>query len=606
MQSALRRTMLGFARNPAQSAHVLRQLYQSNPGAFVAESRNIIREDIGAPGLQYVLTLLLSDGILLKWLCDQNVFTLDQATRIVTVVRKVDPRIDFRLISAVSSNTNTGSDAPLDERSALRVLELTSGPSIHARFLPIVAQLLRHSSAKVRSKAALIVGRGNRNAKWVQRQLSEPDPRIRANAVEALWGLDSEDAKAVFYLGLSDTNNRVVGNAVLGLYKIGDPSSIPFLLKMAARPEVSYRETAVWAMEKTGDPRFAQTLADMIGHPSKLRARNLRACAALKRRSDVRAHSLRIMVGAFEHDSTASSATLKIAVLSKSGSVRGLLPTQFALWRDTILVDEYQVDTAGTQSGAAAVAVVVPWSLNPRTQETVFKALCQALSYRRSLDVWTVLKYRGGQASAAAGPSNLSQVVTPTLGLEIGTAQEPKAESSPAAGDSGGAFAHRIAFSTIDDHIQNMLLETGTHESSAPSVHDALMAAVRAFPPNRHMKVILLLLDDSAAALSAAEADALASLAQKGNVLIHSVALLTSEFGRKLAENTGGTHVDACPLEQLVGALERASALLVDGYQVSFPCEAIPSSVKVQVFTSDAKGEADFRPAALGGNNQIT
>ena len=602
MQSALRRTMLGFARNPAESAHTLRQLYQSNPGAFVAESRSIIREDVGAPGLQYVLTLLLSDGILLKWLCDQDVFTLDQATRIVSVVRKVDPRIDIRLISTVSSGTNSETEGRLDERSALRVLELTSGPSIHARFLPIVAQLLRHRSAKVRSKAALIVGRGNRNAKWVQRQLSEPDARVRANAVEALWGLDSEEAKAVFYLGLSDTNNRVVGNAALGLYMTGDPSSIAFLLKMAAHPDASRRETAVWAMEKTGDPRFAQTLAEMIGHPSKLRARNLRACATLKRCSDARAQSLRIMLGAFEHDSQASAATLKMAVLSKSGSVHGLLPTQFALWHDTLLVDEYQAESEGTQTGAAAVALLVPWSLNPRMQETVFKALGQALFYRRSTDAWTVLKYRGGQPAAPAGSSPDSRMVTPTLGLEIGAAPDQPAQSSPPAGE-GASFAQRIAFSTVNDYIENMLLETSTHENSAPSVQDALAAMMRAFPANRHMKVILLLLDEAAAALSTADTEALASLAQKGNAQVHSVALSASELGRKLAEDTGGTYLDNCSPEQLAGAFERVSALLLDGYQVTFPCEAKPSSIKIQVFTSDAKGEIEFQPAALGGKS---
>jgi len=57
-------------------------------------------------------------------------------------------------------------------------------PSI---ILPLIVRLTDHPDAKVRSKAALLVGRGKPELGWVRSQLAQQDARVRANAVEALW-----------------------------------------------------------------------------------------------------------------------------------------------------------------------------------------------------------------------------------------------------------------------------------------------------------------------------------------------------------------------------------------------------------------------------------
>jgi len=140
----------------------LRDLYESDQSGFVEASRQIIRENVEAPGLPYVLTLLLNNGVIVKWLTDPDYFTTAQATSIVEILRRVNPRIDTLLIAAAFPPAGGGaSDKALSEAACLRVLEITAAANNTLRFLPVVAQLLRHSSAKVRTKAALIVGRGN-------------------------------------------------------------------------------------------------------------------------------------------------------------------------------------------------------------------------------------------------------------------------------------------------------------------------------------------------------------------------------------------------------------------------------------------------------------
>lgn len=51
--------------------------------------------------------------------------------------------------------------------------------------------------------------------------------------IEAIGETDSEDAHALLLAAAQDSNNRVAGNALLALYRLGDASVEPALRKMA-------------------------------------------------------------------------------------------------------------------------------------------------------------------------------------------------------------------------------------------------------------------------------------------------------------------------------------------------------------------------------------
>ena len=85
-----------------------------------------------------------------------------------------------------------------------------------------------------------------------------------ASAVEALWGVDTAEAKTVLRAAARDANNRVAGNALFALYGIGDTWAISELFKMAASDSPQVRSTAAWAMGETGDPRFSETLGRLM------------------------------------------------------------------------------------------------------------------------------------------------------------------------------------------------------------------------------------------------------------------------------------------------------------------------------------------------------
>ena len=90
--------------------------------------------------------------------------------------------------------------------------------------------------------------------------MDESDSRMRANAVEALWGDKTSRAASVLWRAATDVDNRVVGNALFGLYELQDQNVTPYILTMAGHEKPQFRATAAWTMGQTGDPQFLPAL----------------------------------------------------------------------------------------------------------------------------------------------------------------------------------------------------------------------------------------------------------------------------------------------------------------------------------------------------------
>jgi hypothetical protein len=132
----------------------------------------------------------------------------------------------------------------------------------------------------VASKAALLAGKLIQSGDWFVDRLLDSDPRVRANAVEALWGLDHEAAVDLFRRAARDPAGRVAANAWYGLYQAGRVESMSGLVRMAAEDDASRQASAAWAMGQTGDPRFIPTLRGLLGSPSPVLVKH--ALAALR------------------------------------------------------------------------------------------------------------------------------------------------------------------------------------------------------------------------------------------------------------------------------------------------------------------------------------
>ena len=219
----------------------------------------------------------MDEAELFAHLCDPALSTTAEAIDLAAQRARLDAGFGPRLARNAIDTAQVQ-----DSAKALRLLDILSAISNQIRVV-VIGSLLHHPDSRVRSKAVLMVGKTQQNATWVKQHMYDPDARVRANALESLWGGDPNQTRQVFRKALDDPNNRVVGNALVGLYLIKEPACAQRIIAMANHTDARFRETAVWVMRRTGDTAFIPELAKLAreaGGP--LRSKALRALASIK------------------------------------------------------------------------------------------------------------------------------------------------------------------------------------------------------------------------------------------------------------------------------------------------------------------------------------
>jgi hypothetical protein len=272
----------GFAANPAVATHAIRQLQASDPSGFVlAAVRMLTTREEQSPGVQYVAGLMFSGDLLIDALIDKRVFGLDAATALAHNLSTAEPLLDARMVNKLLANVG-GDICSVDVQTGLRVLALVEAISDCSHLSTYLVQLMRHPSTHMRSKAALLLGRANLNLSRTKSHLASEDPRIRANAVAALWGWRDPQIVAILQEAARDKHPRVVGNALVGLCKAGDAKAVDRLKQLAISPDASVRIGAAWAMGTLESPEFVPVLATLEqDSDNKVRAMAARFSKAL-------------------------------------------------------------------------------------------------------------------------------------------------------------------------------------------------------------------------------------------------------------------------------------------------------------------------------------
>jgi len=209
-------------------------------------------------------------------LCDPALLSASEAIAQAKQRAQADPLFGQRLAGILLKDKQ-----PLEEGKALRLLDILAAIFNPLR-VGLVGPLLHHPDPRVQSKATLLVAKGNKDVKWVRLCMLDRDARVRANALEALWEMDTKEARGVLLEALNDPNNRVVGNALLGLYRINEPGFVDKIVEMARHPDEKFRSTAIWVMQKSGDPRFIPALTQLLEDGGKSKVKVMRALTSLK------------------------------------------------------------------------------------------------------------------------------------------------------------------------------------------------------------------------------------------------------------------------------------------------------------------------------------
>lgn len=384
-------------RDAARSKRLIRQMMEDDQDSFLRTALPILRTHLDSVGAQYVVGVLSASGMLVKALTDPQL-TREQALALAQTAARVDSNAEMVLARALA-DTVSDPDAEAHNEEHSRLMEILSAISDGSRIFPCLVRLLRHGNPHIRSKAVLLIGRGNRSANWVRQRMGDSDPRIRANAAEALWGVETDEARELLESLVHDSNNRVAGNAIAGLYRLGDQSMILEILALSRHESPVFRSTAAWVMGATGDPRFTEALAGLLREPHGVIRKRAFAALGSIRTAVAQAHQgppWRLFGRLLEPEPGRPGRRLIFGVAREDGAAPPrLLPTQVLLSEDGQNVVQYRVVERPLPETMSVVFVL------PRSGADLVRA---CLPWKRPTDLWGFLYYtRDVSAAAPAG-----------------------------------------------------------------------------------------------------------------------------------------------------------------------------------------------------------
>lgn len=390
-----------YSRSPAIAAKEIRAILEEDKEQFYACAFRLIRQFDDSAGARYLAGLMLERGLMLRAFCDPAL--PEQRVRgVIQALLAEDAGNDMVLVKAIVeqalSQQTSGS-----LRALVRVLNILEKLTDARRVVPRLLPLLRHPDLRLRSKVVRIVGCCGKNKQWVVRQLADADPRIRANAVEALWGAEDLESRDLLRTVTQDENNRVAGNAFLGLYRAGDSSAISGLLKMAGKAAPLSCATAAWVMGESGDARFRDALKALSGSDDsmvrKRASESLQALEAEAAKPELGLPWRMAALGSLDPESDVPESDdqigkrVRVAIQCADGSEPPrILPTRFWVLEDKEPVLDYRVEETEVPD-TLALAFLIPMASDGAEIPIISGAL-RALVWKRPRDVWAAVHYK--------------------------------------------------------------------------------------------------------------------------------------------------------------------------------------------------------------------
>ena len=444
---------------------------------------------------------------------------------------------------------------------AERLLEMIDQISDCKRILPSLARMARSENPHVRSKAVLMIGRSGPSLEWIEnwteKRLQESDARVRANAIEAMWGIDTDAAREALQWAARDSNNRVAGNALVGMYRLGEISPLADLIKMAARDSPPFRRTAAWVMGETGDPRFSEVLGRMIADTNAhVRKSAFRAVGRIR---EAKARALQtvewpLAVAANAKDPRTGERCVSVSVVTADG--RGnprILPAQFVLTESGHAVWSYRV-AEKTPPGPMTILFLFP--RKPDSSGRLWdQSASRGLKCKRSTDVWSAAPYSGVEDTPDKRPADAeSPSFNANTAQAAGTLQD-----TPKRADCTGFWA---------------------------AVQSALLAGNSKVRGERH--VIVLVSEE----VSESADENLAATVQSTRTSIEVVSTCANPALREFCRRAGGRFHYVGQNSTLEDAVSLAYLSLLARYEIFYQSVASdPAKLKVRVHTSAGWGE---------------
>lgn len=174
---------------------------------------------------------------------DPGLYSIEEAEKLALRLMAEGQRIPERFALALQAVP------PPDHGRSERMLELLPRIAPPARLLPLLDRIMPSSNTRIRSKAWKLYAAASADLNWAVQQIDDPDARVAANVVEALWrAMPSAQLHRIFLMAAKQERNRVAGNGLVGLFQFEDPDAPELAARMARHPEAGFRATAAWVI----------------------------------------------------------------------------------------------------------------------------------------------------------------------------------------------------------------------------------------------------------------------------------------------------------------------------------------------------------------------
>ena len=384
IRERLQEILDAFDRDPKAGLEGLRGLQHDGRREFSAAALSALAEHIDPPGHQALARLLAETDVLAEALCDPVLFSRERAIEVARVASSSQPLLDAKLARRLPD---------LQAESAERVLAILDRIAEGARVAAMMRGVLRGDAPRLRSKAALLVGRANRNPDWLEQQMQDSDARVRANSIEALWGVDLPGLRAQFHQALDDPDPRVCVNALVGLYYLGDTACLPRIRARAMKRGVPERAGAAWAMSRIADPRFLPLLHSMDRLPLDRVGRHVDRAIEQIEKAQARTRpplSIRLLRRGVAPD---GAVQLQIAATGVDWGLIDVPATGFIVWEGGDAVEEYTARVCDRrQSLVIGFSLCGGMDFSLDEVEAARAALLPLVDRKRQGDSWAVVR----------------------------------------------------------------------------------------------------------------------------------------------------------------------------------------------------------------------
>jgi hypothetical protein len=569
-----------FSEKDTSGKQSLQQMLSSDQEAFSRASIRVLANATVSAGARYVVHLLRKHNLLLEALADPR-GSMEDAVAAARVIPRIGSPLDSDLENLLSATLSRPRSAAQAAR-VLRLLNLLEAASPQPRFYLFHNDLMDYPDSTIRSRSAFLSASTSKSVALVGRLMLDDDPRVQANAVEALWTFEAADARPLLLTACRSRTARVAANSVVGLYRIGDVSGLRLLFEMARQEDPDRRTSAAWAMGETGDPRFLPFLAAWFSRSSG----NERTCVlqALGRiRRHVKSLAEVIETRVWLATMVGDSRHLVLSLRSPDqANLSDLKPTQFAIWEGETLVEDYEI-AAWANPALAISGFVLPRFVSTADPYAiaVHDAISSCLRHKRPDDLWRLDRYLPEPRNGEAGPL-LEKAALPYDESLLG----PSAKTQ-----------HR-GFLTSADVLRRIVESPGPRERAADDAIAAFDRQSDAMIKFSGKRRLFLFLSPESGGRLVRHVSRLKSFVANERIAIHGLAPKGApgfeEFDELCLASEGGSFASVPP-EEVAGEVERIYAQSINCFEVTYRApERAVTDASIQVHTAKGCGRASF------------